>query len=135
HGGVPAGSRGTGLPAPPVPSRHAAPGLRSPRPVLRGAVQHGSPLHLLPRTGGPHAMTDETPAEGGSTPTPSVESTQMLTALVKLRGALQAAELPLETPGVADHRQARADMVSQLEDYVIPRLMTIEAPMLAVVGG
>ncbi|MBE7325157.1 ABC transporter [Nocardioides sp. Y6] len=59
----------------------------------------------------------------------------MLTALVQLRGALQAADLPLETPGVAEHRQARADMVSQLEDYVIPRLMTIEAPMLAVVGG
>ncbi|WP_227487292.1 dynamin family protein [Nocardioides malaquae] len=80
-------------------------------------------------------MTDETPGATGATPPPSVESTQMLTALVQLRGALQAADLPLETPGVAEHRQARADMVSQLEDYVIPRLMTIEAPMLAVVGG
>ena len=26
-------------------------------------------------------------------------------------------------------------MVDQLEDYVIPRLMTIDAPLLAVVGG
>ncbi|QCX29101.1 ABC transporter [Nocardioides jishulii] len=59
----------------------------------------------------------------------------MLTALVQLRGALLAAELPLETPGVADDRTSRREMVSQLEDYVIPRLMTIEAPMLAVVGG
>src|SRR5690606_33386237 len=33
------------------------------------------------------------------------------------------------------HRRSRAEMVSQLEDYVIPRLMTLEAPMLAVVGG
>ena len=26
-------------------------------------------------------------------------------------------------------------MVDQLEDYVIPRLMTLDAPLLAVVGG
>ena len=80
-------------------------------------------------------MTDETPAEDAQAAVPSVESTQMLTALVQLRGALQAADLQLDTPGVEEHRQARAEMVSQLEDYVIPRLMTIEAPMLAVVGG
>lgn len=66
---------------------------------------------------------------------PSVESTQMLTALIQLRGALQSATLSLETAGVEESRKARAEMVAQLEDYVIPRLMTIEAPMLAVVGG
>lgn len=66
---------------------------------------------------------------------PSVESTQMLTALIQLRGALQGATLSLQTAGVEDQRKTRAEMVSQLEDYVIPRLMTIEAPMLAVVGG
>ena len=59
----------------------------------------------------------------------------MLTALVRLRGALQAAGLPLEIPGVAEQRTARAEMVDQLEDYVIPRLMTIDAPLLTVVGG
>ncbi|WP_240181640.1 dynamin family protein [Nocardioides sp. 616] len=70
-----------------------------------------------------------------SSPETSIDSTQMLTALVQLRGALQGATLPLEVPGVAESRKARADMIAQLEDYVIPRLMTIEAPMLAVVGG
>ncbi|WP_240641297.1 dynamin family protein [Nocardioides ferulae] len=64
-----------------------------------------------------------------------MDSTQMLTALVRLRGALQAATLPLEGPSVEAHRTARREMVDQLEDYVIPRLMTIEAPLLAVVGG
>jgi len=59
----------------------------------------------------------------------------MLTALVRLRGSLQAAELPLEIPGVDRQRTARQEMVDQLEDYVIPRLMTIDAPLLAVVGG
>lgn len=60
---------------------------------------------------------------------------QMLTALVRLRGSLQAAALPLELPGVEERRAARREMVDQLEDYTIPRLMTIDAPLLAVVGG
>ncbi|MDP2772885.1 MAG: dynamin family protein [Nocardioides sp.] len=59
----------------------------------------------------------------------------MLTALIRLRGALQDAELPLDSPGIDELRTARSEMVDQLEDYVIPRLMTIDAPLLAVVGG
>ena len=60
---------------------------------------------------------------------------QMLTALVRLRAALQGAALPLEVPGVHEHRSAREEMVNQLEDYVIPRIVTLEAPLLVVVGG
>ena len=63
------------------------------------------------------------------------EGTQMLTALVRLRGALQNVALPLELPGVDAQRTAQREMVDQLEDYVIPRLMTIDAPLLTVVGG
>ena len=62
-------------------------------------------------------------------------TTAMVTALVRLRGALQEARLPLELPGAAEQRAAQAEMVDQLEDYVIPRLMTLDAPLLAVVGG
>ncbi|QIX28609.1 GTPase domain-containing protein [Nocardioides sp. JQ2195] len=59
----------------------------------------------------------------------------MLTALVRLRGALQETTLPLDVPGVDEQRAARSEMVDQLEDYMIPRLMTIDAPLLTVVGG
>ncbi|MCD4525213.1 GTPase domain-containing protein [Nocardioides sp. cx-173] len=59
----------------------------------------------------------------------------MLTALVRLRGALQDADLPLDLPGIEEQRTARREMIDQLEDYAIPRLMTIDAPLLAVVGG
>ncbi|GAB2881957.1 dynamin family protein [Nocardioides pacificus] len=74
---------------------------------------------------------------GGTTgaATSSRDATRMLTALVRLRSTLQGAQLPLEIPRVEELRVARAEMVSQLEDYVIPRLMTIDAPLLAVVGG
>ncbi len=75
-------------------------------------------------------------AKGESTKDgPAMESTAMLTALVRLRGALQAARLPLDMPGAEEQRAARTEMVDQLEDYVIPRLMTIDAPLLTVVGG
>lgn len=66
---------------------------------------------------------------------PTAESLKMITALVSLRSALQHAVLPLETPGIAETRSSREEMVAQLEDYVIPRLTTLEAPLLAVVGG
>ncbi|WP_235737851.1 GTPase domain-containing protein [Nocardioides alcanivorans] len=63
------------------------------------------------------------------------ESNRMLTSLVQLHSALQEATLPLDLPGVDAHRESRTEMVDQLEDYMIPRLTTIDAPMLAVVGG
>jgi hypothetical protein len=63
------------------------------------------------------------------------EGAAMLTALVRLRQALQATTLPLELPGTDEARISRREMIDQLEDYVIPRAMTIDAPLLAVVGG
>ena len=43
--------------------------------------------------------------------------TAMVTALVRLRGALQEARLPLELPGADEQRAAQTEMVDQLEDY------------------
>src|SRR3954447_9084478 len=60
---------------------------------------------------------------------------QMLAALIRLRSMLQGAVLPLELPEAEGSRRARTEMVDQLEDYVIPRVVTLEAPLLAVVGG
>jgi hypothetical protein len=68
-------------------------------------------------------------------PEHAMDHTRMLTALVRLRGALQLVRLPLAVPGVEERRRTQAEMVDQLEDYVIPRLMTLDAPMLTVVGG
>lgn len=65
----------------------------------------------------------------------SLSDGKMLTETVRLRGALQGAPLPLDLPDAAPLREARAQIIDQLEDYVIPRLMSLEAPLLAVVGG
>ena len=63
------------------------------------------------------------------------DSTRMVTALVRLHQALHDVALPLDLAGVEEPRRAQAQLVDQLEDYVIPRMMTIDAPLLAVVGG
>jgi predicted GTPase len=86
-------------------------------------------------TDSPDQTPDPAAAHGSPAGAGQERSTAMLTALVRLRGALQAAVLPLELPGAAEQRAAQAEMVDQLEDYVIPRLMTLDAPLLAVVGG
>jgi len=63
------------------------------------------------------------------------DSTRMVTALVRLHQALHDVALPLDLADADEQRRAQALLVDQLEDYVIPRMMTIDAPLLAVVGG
>jgi hypothetical protein len=60
---------------------------------------------------------------------------RMLTEVVKLHSAVQSAPLPLDLNGTAALRERRLEILEQLGDYVIPRLMARQAPMLAVVGG
>jgi hypothetical protein len=61
--------------------------------------------------------------------------TAMLTSLVQLHDAMRRVSLPLDVPGVEESREILRQMVDQLEDYIIPRVTTLEAPMLVVVGG
>ena len=56
-------------------------------------------------------------------------------ALVRVRDALAAVRLPLALPGSAESGKSARDMVTQLDDYVLPRLATLDAPLLAVIGG
>ncbi|MEU4392847.1 AAA family ATPase [Kribbella sp. NPDC023855] len=59
----------------------------------------------------------------------------LITALMKLRGALAASQLPLDVVGADEARQQQKSMLDQLDDYILPRLVQLEAPVLAVVGG
>jgi hypothetical protein len=56
-------------------------------------------------------------------------------ALVALQGQMAAVRLPLETSGAAQGRKERHNVLEQLDDYVLPRLRALDAPLLAVVGG
>ncbi|HQE32318.1 MAG TPA: GTPase domain-containing protein [Propionibacteriaceae bacterium] len=59
----------------------------------------------------------------------------LASALSELRDSLTDTRLPLPLPGAADRTATARDIAKQLNDYVLPRLATIEAPLLAVVGG
>ncbi|WP_407564992.1 dynamin family protein [Streptomyces sp. 184] len=59
----------------------------------------------------------------------------LLNALSALRECVAAARFPLPLPGADGARRSRAELLAQLDDYLVPRLHRPDAPLLAVVGG
>ncbi|MEV6158721.1 GTPase domain-containing protein [Nonomuraea sp. NPDC052129] len=59
----------------------------------------------------------------------------LLGALEGLRHRLDRELFPLEIGPAADDRRALKELTGQLDDYLLPRLRAIDAPLLAVVGG
>ncbi|QWC85914.1 ABC transporter [Nocardioidaceae bacterium] len=55
--------------------------------------------------------------------------------VLALRTEAASAPLPLSLPGASQARADRDALVAQLDDYVLPRLASLDAPLLAVVGG
>jgi hypothetical protein len=60
---------------------------------------------------------------------------ELLDALSALRDRVDAARFPFPLPGAARARRTRLELLTQLDDYLVPRLTAPEAPLLAVVGG
>jgi energy-coupling factor transporter ATP-binding protein EcfA2 len=56
-------------------------------------------------------------------------------ALAELRDQLADTRLGLATPERDDARHAARAMVDQIDDYLLPRLRDLDAPLLTVVGG
>lgn len=63
------------------------------------------------------------------------DTAQLLAAVRGLREEVNLSRLPLALPSATDAERARRQLLDQLDDYVIPRLESIEAPLLTVVGG
>jgi hypothetical protein len=59
----------------------------------------------------------------------------LLDALVRLRGSLTSLTLGLELPGSGRARSVRTELAAQIDDYLLPRLRQMDAPLLMVVGG
>ena len=65
-----------------------------------------------------------------------VEDVEALVSAVEgLRDAVEGASLPLDVTSRAAAEASRRQLLQQLDDYVLPRLRAIDAPLLAVVGG
>ena len=65
--------------------------------------------------------------------TASVE--QRSRAVQQLRQALVRAPLHLEAGGADRARHERSQLLDQIDDYLLPRLAQLDAPLLAVLGG
>ena len=64
-----------------------------------------------------------------------LELAALLPAVEGLKAALQAAQFPLDMPEAGPARIEQRAVLAQLDDYVVPRLNSMDAPLLAVVGG
>ena len=75
-------------------------------------------------------------ATGGVGRGPSGKVLQVVApSLIRLRDELASVELALETPAAPEGRRVRDELAGQVEDYLLPRLRQMDAPLLMVVGG
>lgn len=64
-----------------------------------------------------------------------MSTARLVEALTALRDSLTQVRLPVALPGSTEALRGARVMVSQLDDYVLPRLAMLDAPLLAVIGG
>ncbi|HEX5594974.1 MAG TPA: ABC transporter [Micromonosporaceae bacterium] len=75
----------------------------------------------------PHASTS---GAGVNPPQPPLRG-----ALIRLRAVLASARYPLALPSAEEANRISAALVEQLDDYLLPRLAQLDAPLLVAVGG
>jgi hypothetical protein len=63
------------------------------------------------------------------------EERDLLGAAESLRAEVAGLPLPLEVAEIEHARAEREALLGQLDDYLLPRLRRLDAPLLAVVGG
>ncbi|MCX4469063.1 GTPase domain-containing protein [Micromonospora sp. NBC_01655] len=88
------------------------------------ATRTGSPA-VAARTGNEDAGEDPSGPSGDGLPA----------ALTHLRAAIGAVRFPLALPSAEAARQIGTSLTAQLDDYLLPRLARLDAPLLVVVGG
>ena len=59
----------------------------------------------------------------------------LVDALSAVRGAVAGTAYPMAVPSAGRARESAKTLVRQLDDYLLPRLRRLDAPLLAVVGG
>jgi hypothetical protein len=63
------------------------------------------------------------------------EATHVAGALETLRDRLEVTRLTLDVPGLREALRTRDELVGQIDDHLLPRLRSLEAPLLVVIGG
>jgi len=83
------------------------------------------------------AGTAAPPAEAGNEAEPHsrVDARKLESALLELRDAVTRTQLLLDFPGIGAVRAEREQVISQIEDYLLPRLRQSGAPVLISMVG
>jgi hypothetical protein len=92
-----------------------------------------APQEPAPRDAG--VAVDPTAPTPAPAELPEGTARELATALGALRTAIGAASYPLVVPSADAARKVAAALLAQLDDYLLPRLSRLDAPLLVVVGG
>ena len=65
----------------------------------------------------------------------TIDPADLTDALARLSRSLQALRLELEVSEADSARALRDELIDQIDDYLLPRLRQMDAPLLMVVGG
>ncbi|WP_438870725.1 ABC transporter [Paractinoplanes ovalisporus] len=87
---------------------------------------------VTPAAGEPAPAADAKAAVPADAP-PAV--TRLAEALSALRAAIGGTAYPLVMPSAEEAQRIGTALVTQLDDYLLPRLARLDAPLLVVVGG
>ena len=124
-------------------------GAESPKPEATGvgwpgaAVAGGRAGRSVPPGATVSGLGHPPPAAGtsagagpdGDEPFERVDARKLEAALLALRHPIVAAPLPYDGRGVADARAERLRLLSQIDDYLLPRLRQSGAPILVSLVG
>ncbi|WP_327590032.1 dynamin family protein [Nonomuraea sp. NBC_00507] len=116
------------------PERHEP---ETPGPETHEPETHEPEAHE-PEAGSLGSDGNEGSGEASATRTeelPAEAAAALAAALGTLRESVADLRFGLDLPGAEEARQAQADLLTQLEDYVLPRVKTSTAPALIVVAG
>lgn len=79
--------------------------------------------------------SNESPPPSSRNRTAADQSAGAVALLETVHRDLASVSLPLALPGVEQARLEIRNSVAQLDDYILPRYRSLDAPLLAVVGG
>jgi energy-coupling factor transporter ATP-binding protein EcfA2 len=140
--GGPADDAGTGAPGGPAASDRTEPRLPEPEtpaepaPPAAAPPAAAAPAAVPPdaaATAEPPAADD--PAAPPTEPYVKIDARRLESALLGLRHPVVSAPLALAAPGAPEARAERRKLLSQIDDYLLPRLRQSGAPILVALVG
>ncbi len=116
-----------------VPARPPAHARRD--PAHAAAAADAAEAQVPARTAGAAAPHIPAHAAGQAEPHVRIDARKLESALLEVRGAVGRTQLLLDFPGIEAARAERQQLISQIDDYLLPRLRQSGAPILIAMVG